>query len=64
MNLFREEKQKFQDEMHILLGEEYLDLVCKIKEMPSIIDEEVFNKKCNMIKQYCSEEAYQTFLVW
>ena len=62
MNLFREEKQKFQDEMHILLGEEYLDLVCKIKEMPSIIDEEVFNKKCNMIKQYCSEEAYQTFL--
>lgn len=64
MNLFQKEKNKFQEEMQVLLGEEYLPLVCKIKEMPSVVEDQRFMEKCEAVKAACSQAAYCSFLAY
>ena len=64
MSFFQKEKSKFQEEMKVLLGEEYMPMVRKIKEMPSAIEQQIFLEKCEAVKAACSEEAYRAFLAY
>lgn len=62
MGEFPQVRKRFIEEIKQVFANGYLDMLQEIKQMPSAIPVEVFEKQCEIVKEHCSEEAYSTFL--
>ena len=62
MSSFFKVKQEFAQELKEYFSEEYWTLLREIKMMPSVIDLSTFEKQAEIVRDACSQEAYDSFL--
>lgn len=62
MSLFPDVRRQFVAHLKELFAGGYLELYRAVKALPSVISWEQFAEQCKLVRENCSEEAYQTFL--
>lgn len=61
MNEFRAMQESFKQDYLAYCAQWYLDVFMQIKNISGVISTEQFEAQCEIVKEHCSKEAYETF---